>query len=72
MIEYDISDYYPTHIKSYYVHYVEGLEATAGLRLELLRRVLDEIFPSQDDWGEIFDDDLISELAEEFGDDSNL
>jgi len=41
------------------------LQAESDRRLALLRRVLDEIFPSQDDWGEIFDDGLISDLNTE-------
>ena len=41
MIEYDVLDWPKGNedVKTYYVHYVEGLEATAARRLELLRRV---------------------------------
>ena len=41
MSDYDALDYYPTDVKAYYVHYVEGLEATATRRLELLKEIIE-------------------------------
>ncbi len=42
----------------------EQLETQQAALVDLLRRVLDEVFPSRDSWGEIFEDELIDELDE--------
>ena len=43
------------------------LQEESNRRFELLREVLDEIFPHPDTWNEIFHDELIERLKEELG-----
>ena len=52
MNDYDALDYYPTDVKAYYVHYVEGLEATAAQRLELLREGLEATKRADGHWSD--------------------
>ena len=44
-------------------------KATADRQRELLREILDEVFPDDEYWPELFSRDLIDRLAKELADD---
>ena len=83
MIEYDVLDWPKGNedVKTYYVHYVEGLEATAARRKELLMKARATLEILQDhhcagiheDHMEVMDmvNKLDRELAEELADDDD-
>ena len=47
------------------VKLADDKDVIAKRRLELLREVLDQVFPHPDTWSEIFCEDLIDRLTEE-------
>ena len=47
------------------VKLADDKDVIAKRRLELLREVLDQIFPHPDTWNEIFDEELIDRLTKE-------
>jgi len=51
----------------YIYQWMNKYKDDADRLLELLREVLDEIFPHPDTWNEIFHDELIERLKEELG-----
>ena len=53
---------------SIYVEKYINEKATADRRLALLKEVLDEVFPDEDYWPELFGIELIDKLAKELGD----
>ena len=72
MIEYDVLDWTKGNedVKTYYVHYVEGLEATVARRLELLKRLMDNVIWADATCG-CEDCELVREVAEELADDDD-
>ena len=73
MREYDALDWPKGNedVKTYYVHYVEGLEATAARRLELLRRITKMMEDNPGWYAHDIYEEFITELAEELADDDD-
>ena len=75
MIEYDALDWPKGNedVKTYYVHYVEGLEATAARRLELLRETVELLYVIRDHYAvnEITTGEMIERIEKELADDDD-
>ena len=65
-----LEELYVFSSKSNYVprEMYEQQKALADKRLELLKEVLDQVFPHPDTWNEIFCEELIDRLTKELAD----
>ena len=55
-------------LEDYYYQWMNKYKDDAARRIELLKEVLDQVFPHPDTWSEIFCEDLIDRLTKELDD----